>query len=124
MTGISLGFSLPTVGSITPAGKATPLTAVLTSLSAAAMSVPNTNVASTRELPSFVIDSTASRPSIPVIARSTGAGDVAEDRLRPRGRIPDGDGHQGELDLREELDLEGPVREHAREQEDEDSQHP
>ena len=73
MTGISLGFSLPTAGSPTPAGKVTPFTAALTSLSAPAISVPNTNVASTRELPSFVIDSTVSRPSIPVMARSTGA---------------------------------------------------
>ena len=73
MTGISVGLNRPTAGSSAPAGKTTSFTAALTWPSAAGISVPNLKVASTRELPSVVLDPMASRPSIPTRARSTGA---------------------------------------------------
>ena len=71
--GSSLGLKRPTVGRPTPAGKSMLATAVATSASAAAMSVPNTKVARIMELPSNVLDCTVSRPAMPDMAVSIGS---------------------------------------------------
>ena len=56
ITGIWPGLKRPTVGSWTPSTKGMPFIAAATSLSARTMSVPNSKVRITMELPSKVVD--------------------------------------------------------------------
>ena len=72
-TGNSSGLMRATIGSLTPLGNATPLTLELTTFSALAMSVPNSNDARMIDRFSVEIDCIVSRPSTPEIAFSMGA---------------------------------------------------